>query len=158
MRSFAFISWKIAIWPWSAPADDAQPIAALESRTPRQHDQPVVFAGAQIRDDAVRNAGGMFAVHDQLRHAGRAARPVPLQLDADEGVAGEQERRAVRAARFALDADARRVGHIAADLEEMQRELDAPQAGAAPIHGALNGSCAGAERDACLFRPDRVVV
>ena len=71
-------------------AENAHPVAGLERWRLRQPDNAADLALADVIDDGVSNTSRPVAVHEQPNHAGRRVRPVALQLDQDEAVAGKQ--------------------------------------------------------------------
>ena len=76
--------------PRERPLQNSNLFADSKLFAPRQLDQPVALTLADLGDDLIRHLRRPATVHDQSRNAGRRTDGRPLQLDPDEGVAGEK--------------------------------------------------------------------
>jgi hypothetical protein len=82
--------------PAERTGQQPNPVAGLE-QAPRKLDGPIALAATDILDYGVGHLCRLQPVHHQADDAGTPAGGVPLQLDRDEGVPGEQRNFAVLA-------------------------------------------------------------
>src|SRR4051794_2776047 len=72
--------------------DDSNSIPELEPPRLRKLNQTVALASSNFADDAVGDARGCYAIHDQIEDTRAPAGAVPLQDDDNEGVTRKQRR------------------------------------------------------------------
>src|SRR5262249_13977473 len=100
--------------------------------------KPAMLPRADLIDDGQGHDGRREAIHDEAHHARRPARLAPLELNPDERVAGEKQRRADNLATLhgAALAQPRGIGFKAGLPKEMKRQplTHGLQLSRAPIH------------------------